>query len=187
MAYPSDLTNDEWNLIQHHFEPSDRRGRPCSVTDTPPRSRGRRARRRRADRRTANPASARPWRRAGRAQRGSWKTSRRGSLVREGLPFRPAELGFAGHGKSSTFRPLRQNLFRTARQAPLCVAACKHKPSGSQTSAILGSRSVTMSGASGSRSVTMGSRSLTGARQQRLRLTLADNIARTQTPSFLTR
>ena len=30
MAYPSDLTNDEWNLIQHHFEPSDRRGRPCS-------------------------------------------------------------------------------------------------------------------------------------------------------------
>ena len=30
MAYPSDLTNDEWNRIQHHFEPSDRRGRPCS-------------------------------------------------------------------------------------------------------------------------------------------------------------
>jgi putative transposase len=29
MAYPSDLTNDEWDLIHHHFEPRDRRGRKC--------------------------------------------------------------------------------------------------------------------------------------------------------------
>jgi hypothetical protein len=41
----------------------------------------------------------------------------------------------------------------------------------------LGSRSVTIRGASGSRSVTMGSRSLTGARQQDPRLTLSDNKA----------
>jgi hypothetical protein len=63
----------------------------------------------------------------------------------------------------------------------LVVAACKHKPSGSPTAFGLGSRSLTIESASGSRSVTMGSRSLTGAHQQRLRLTFADNIARTQT------
>jgi putative transposase len=30
MAYPSDLANDEWDLIQSYFEPSDRRGRHCT-------------------------------------------------------------------------------------------------------------------------------------------------------------
>jgi hypothetical protein len=55
------------------------------------------------------------------------------------------------------------------------VAACKHKPSGSPTAFDLGSRSLTIESPSGSCSVTMGSRSLTGARQQTVRLTLAAN------------
>ena len=29
MGYPSDLTDTEWDLIHHHFQPSDRRGRWC--------------------------------------------------------------------------------------------------------------------------------------------------------------
>ena len=29
MGYPSDLTDAEWDLIRHHLQPSDRRGRSC--------------------------------------------------------------------------------------------------------------------------------------------------------------
>jgi hypothetical protein len=66
---------------------------------------------------------------------------------------------------------------RESLAATLDVAARKHKPLGSPPAPGLGSRSVTIRGASGSRSVTMGSRSLTGARQQDPRLTLSDNKA----------
>ena len=57
----------------------------------------------------------------------------------------------------------------------LVVAARQRKRPGSQTTAVLGSRSLTMGKASGSRSVPMGSRSVTRARQRTVRLTLADN------------
>jgi hypothetical protein len=57
----------------------------------------------------------------------------------------------------------------------LSVTARQRKRSGSQTAAILDSRSLTMKEHSGSRSVTMGSRSLPRARQRTVRLTLADN------------
>lgn len=29
MGYPSDLTDKEWGLIKHHFEPEDPRGNAC--------------------------------------------------------------------------------------------------------------------------------------------------------------
>lgn len=29
MGYPSDLTEQEWSLIEHHFQRQDRRGRAC--------------------------------------------------------------------------------------------------------------------------------------------------------------
>jgi len=29
MGYPSDLTDAEWEQIEHHFQPNDRRGSSC--------------------------------------------------------------------------------------------------------------------------------------------------------------